>query len=263
MALDKRDAFPVAGKALDLASLQKWAGPGGRVRALPITAADGLPVAAYYVQHPHSRGVVLFIGGSGNQVDAPIQILGPRTAARHLDLAVFSYYQSGEAVPTVSQARAKTRAVYAAIKAMRSPAAENVYVIGHSAGGWFALDLAAQEDIRGLALVGAETTPAEVIRRTYAPWANFVVIRPDKDAEQLDASRYAPQVRAPTLLVTSRQDEAVPAVVATELLALLPAATSKHLVALDGVTHGRYFLSDDFWQQFDTFFLAGKVHPPA
>ena len=144
---------------------------------------------------------------------------------------------------------------------MRSPAAKTVYVLGHSSGGWFALDLAAQESIQGLALAGAETTPMEVIRRTYAPWASLLVLRPDDDVRQLDASRYAPQVRAPTLLVTSRQDEAVPAVVGAELLALLPAATPKHLVVLDGVAHGRYFLSEEFWQQFDAFFPAGNVHP--
>lgn len=55
-------------------------------------------------------------------------------------------------------------------------------------------------------------------------------------------------------MVTSRQDEAVPVAVGQKLFGLLSAATPKHLVILEGVSHGRYFLSDEFWKQFAEFF---------
>ncbi len=253
VGLDKKDAFPVAGAPLQLPALQTLSGPDGTVRPLPVSA-NGHPVTAYYVRHPNARGVLIFFGGSGNQVDAAIKGFSGRTAALGLDLAVFSYYQQGEPVPTVTQVRAEARAVYDAVKAMHTPASRSVYLLGHSLGGWFALDVAASEKVRGLALAGAETTPAEVIRRTDAPWADLVAIRPDADARQLDASRYAPRVHAPALVVTSHQDEAVPAVVGQELFVMLPATTPKRLVVLDGVTHGRYFLSDKFWAEFSDFF---------
>lgn len=199
--------------------------------------------------------MLLFFGGSGNEIEAPLKILGKRTEALGLDLVLFSYYQQGEERPSVTTVRAEAKAVYAAVRALPSPAARSIYLLGYSLGGWFALDVAESENkVHGLALVGAETTPAEVIHRTDAPWANVVAIRPDEDARQLDASLYAPQVRVQTLVVTSRQDEAVPAAVGQELCGLLPVATPKHLVILEGVTHGRYFLSDEFWQQFTDFF---------
>ena len=228
---------------------------------LHVAVVGGHPVTAYYVQHPKSRGILLFFGGSGNEIEAPLKVLGKRTETLGLDLVVFSYYQQGEERPSVATARAEAKAVYAAVRALPTPAARSVYLLGYSLGGWFALDVAASENnLSGLALVGAETTPAEVIHRTDAPWANVVAIRPDADAKQLDASLDTPQDHVRTLVVTSRQDEAVPAIVGQELFGLLPAATPKHLVILEGVTHGRYFLSDEFWQEFADFFRLPASH---
>ena len=253
VGLSKRDAFPVASQPQALSSLQALVDPGSEVRPLQVSVS-GHPVTAYYVRHQKARGVLLFFGGSGNEIEAPLKVLGKRTTALGLDLVVFSYYQQGEELPSVASVRAQARAVCAAVQALHTPASRSIYLLGYSLGGWFALDVAASENVRGLALVGAETTPAEVIHQTYAPWANVVAIRPDADAKQLDASLYAPQVRAQTLVVTSRQDEAVPVAVGQKLFEMLPAATPKHLVVLEGVSHGRYFLSDDFWKQFTEFF---------
>ncbi len=255
VGLSNKDAFPVASQPQALSSLQALVDRDSEVRPLQVAVVGGHPVTAYYVQHPRSRGVLLFFGGSGNEIEAPLKVLGKRTQTLGLDLVVFSYYQQGEARPSVTTVRAEAKAVYAAVQALPLPAARSIYLLGYSLGGWFALDVAASENnARGLALVGAETTPAEVIHRTDAPWANVVAIRPDADARQLDASLYAAQVHVRTLVVTSRQDEAVPAAVGQEVFGMLPIATPKHLVILEGVTHGRYFLSDEFWKQFADFF---------
>ena len=243
VGLGKKDAFPVAGKPSDLPSLQALVDHHGTVHPLQV-AVGGHPVTAYYVRHPGAHGVFIFFGGSGNEIEAPLKVLGKRTDALGLDLAVFSYYQQREEIPSVAMARAEARAVHDA----------------YSLGGWFALDVAAGEDVRGLTLAGAETTPAEVIHRTDAPWANVVAIRPDADARQLDASLYAPRVQTRTMVVTSRQDEAVPTAVGQELFGLLPASTPKRLVVLEGVSHGRYFLSDEFWRQFVGFFGLKENH---
>ena len=45
----------------------------------------------------------------------------------------------------------------------------------------------------------------------------------------------------------------MPASVGQEVYGLLPATTPKNLVVLEGVTHGRYFLSDEFWREFAAF----------
>ena len=253
VGLHKNDAFPVASQPLNLALLHTQISPGSEVRSLRVSVSDR-PVSAYYVRHSGAHGVLIFFGGSGNQVDNAIRGFDARTRALGLDLVVFSYYEQGEAVPTVAEVRERSRAIYSAVRSLRTPAAKSIYLLGHSLGGWFALDVAAREPVRGLALAGAETTPAEVIHRTDAPWANLVAIRPDEDARQLDASLYAPHVRARTLVCTSNADEAVPAVVGHEVFEMLPAPTLKRLIVLESVTHGRYFLSDEFWQQFAEFF---------
>ena len=244
--ITKDDAFPVPGKAFSVPALQALAGSDGVVT--PLAVAGGHPLTAYAVRHPGARGVLLVCGGSGNQVDVAIKGFTRRAAAAGLDLVVFSYFQAGQPVPSVADVRAGVRAVYAATRGMGTPAAASVYVLGHSSGGWFAMDLAAGEPVTGLILAGAETTPADVIRHTYAPWANLVPIVADADAAQLDASRYAPRVRAPTLVVTSTGDRDVPAAVGREVFALLPADAPKRLVVLDGVAHGGYFVSDAFWR---------------
>ena len=250
--LGKRDAFPVARETPGLPALRAHLEPGGTIRPLAVSA-NGCPVEAYYEHHAGARGVLLFVGGSGNELEAPLKNLGSHTAALGLDLVVFSYYRPGEEVPSVAQVQTEAKAVFEAVRALRTPASRSIYLVGYSLGGWFALDLAASEDVRGLTLVGAETTPAEVIRKTDAPWASLVAIRPDDDARQLDASLYAPRVHAKTLVVTSRQDRDVPASVGREVYGLLPATTPKNFVVLEGVTHGRYFLSDEFWREFAAF----------
>ena len=263
VVIGKKDAFPVPGKPMSLPTLQALADRNSEV--LPLCAsAGGRAVTAYYVRHPNARGVLIFFGGSGNQVDAAIKGLSGRTAGLGLDLVVFAYYQQGEAIPSVAQARAEAKAVYESVAAMKTLASRSIYLLGHSLGGWFALDVATSEHVRGLALAGAETTPAEDIRATDFPWANLVVIRPDADTRALDAALYAPRLQTPTLVVTSHQDEAVPAAIGQKIFAMIPAATPKRFVALEGVTHGRYFLSDEFWQQFANFFhlsSAAKPHP--
>ena len=251
--IDRHDAFPVAGPALDAASLRASAGPGSEVRPLEVSANNRW-LTAYYVRHARARGVLIFFGGSGNEVAATIKVLGPRTARLGLDLVAFSYYQQGEEVPSVAQVRAEAAALYATVKRMDTPATRSVYLVGYSLGGWFALDVAASDDVRGLELFGAEPTPAAVSRMDDAPRANFVPLRTDVDARQLDASHYAAHVRAKTLVVTSRQDEAVPATVGQEVYDLIPSTTPKRLLVLDGTTHGRYFLSDEFWRQFGEFY---------
>ena len=262
VVIRKKDAFPVPGKLLSLSALQTLADRDGKVQSLRVSAG-GRPVTAYYLRHPNARGVLIFFGGSGNQVDAAIKGLGARTASFGLDLVVFAYYQQGEEIPSVAQARAEAKAVYTAVEAMHPPAAKSVYLLGHSLGGWFALDVASSENVRGLVLAGAETTPAEDIRATDFPWANLVVIRPDADTRALDASLYAPHLQTPTLVVTSRQDEAVPAAIGQKIFGMIPATTPKRFVALEGVTHGRYFLSDAFWRQFADFFRLPSTsnHP--
>ena len=96
-------------------------------------------------------------------------------------------------------------------------------------------------------------------RSSTAPRARLEAIRPDEDAKQLNASLYASQVRSRTLVVTSNQDEAVPAAVGQEVFGLLPPATPKRLIVLGGVAHGRYFLSEEFWRQFAEFFGLGST----
>ncbi len=258
--LGKRDAFPLASQTPDLPALRARLEPGSTIRPLAVSA-NGRGVEAYYEHHARARGVLLFVGGSGNEIQAPLQNLGSRTAALGLDLVVFSYYRPGEDVPSVAQVRAEAKAVFEAVRALHTPESRSIYLAGYSLGGWFALDLAASEEVRGLTLVGAETTPTEVIRKTDAPWASLVAIRPDDDARQLDASLYAPHVRARTLVVTSHQDRDVPASVGQEVYGLMPATTPKNLVVLEGVTHGRYFLSNEFWRQFSVFFDLPPVGP--
>ena len=147
-------------------------GRDGRRGWSPLPAvADGRPVAAYYVRHPGARGVLLVCGGerqtrsTSPSRDSP----GGRRLAG-LDLAVFSYYQEGEPVPSVAAVRGQDAG---GLRGRGGP--------GHAGGGGgvraraqqrrggFAMDLAAAEPVRGLVLVGAETTPADVIHLTYGP----------------------------------------------------------------------------------------------
>lgn len=134
VAIDKRDAFPVAAKPLTRHSLQTLPSPNSTLRPLRVSV-DGRAVTAYYLGHPSPQGVLIFFGGSGNEVEASLRIVGEHAAKLGLDLVAFSYYQEGEEIPTVATVRAKAKAVYAAVETMHTPAVKSVYLLGHSLGG--------------------------------------------------------------------------------------------------------------------------------
>ena len=207
--LTKNDVFPVPAKQIDRSAGAMGDRSSGEISVVPAAAAER-QIKVYLLSVPKPSGVLLFLGGSGNDTEAQLRILGPAVASLGLNLMVFSYYIKGESVPTVTEVRAIARSVYKAAVCDQGDPARRVFVMGHSVGAWLALDLAASVPVAGLELVGAETTAVEDIRATLS-WARLAGIRANADVAQLDSRLYAPHVTVRTLVVTSEKDRDVPA----------------------------------------------------
>ena len=257
--LHKTDSFPLPAKFIDLDVARDSLRGVGDVSELPVQAA-GRAVHAYVLRVPNSRGVLIFYGGSGNDTFAQLRALAHPVAALGLDLVVFSYYVVGDSVPSSSEAKKVCHAVYAAASAIHGVPSTRTFVVGHSLGAWLALDVASSEPVAGLVLVGAGTKPPDIIRATIF-LSHFVRIVPDSDQRQMDASLYAPKITSPTLVVTSRKDEAVPVALSKRVFAELPAGTERQFLVLQEPTHGRYFRDTGLWQATREFFHLPLAAP--
>ena len=255
--LSKNDAFPVPAKVINLSTASIVPKSIGDIVAVPVTVG-GRNVRAYRLRIPNSTGVLLFFGGSGNDTESQLRVLGPTVASLGLDLVTFSYYVEGESVPTVTEARAIAKAVYAATAGKQSNPEQSIYLVGHSLGAWFALDVASSMPASGLTIVGAGTTATEVIRATSS-WARLASIQADDDAAQLDSKLFAPKVNVRSLVVTSDKDTDVPTSISKKVFQQLPESLDKQFLVLQDASHATYFRDAKLWDTVKSFFKL----PPA
>ena len=250
--LSKNDAFPSPARVINLSGAPIVPKSLGDIVAVPITVG-ARSVQAYRLRTANSTGVLLFFGGSGNDTESQLRVLGPSVAALGLDLVVFSYYVEGESVPTVSEARVIGRAVYAATAGRQAASEQRVFLMGHSLGAWFALDVASNLPVAGLAVVGAATTATDVIRATSF-WARLANIQADEDSAQLNSQLFAPKVTVRSLVVTSEKDTDVPASISKTVFQQLPMSLDKQLLVLQDASHATYFRDAGLWDAVKTFF---------
>ena len=256
--VDRTDLLPAPDRPIDPAALADLSKDHAAIEPLAVTA-DGHPIPAYYAAADHPRGVVILIGGTGNDAEALLRATLPETRRLNLDFVTFSYYLDEKTPPDLAEIRAASRAVYDAVATRAAPAKEPIYLLGQGVGSWFALNLAEQVPARALILASVGTTVAETFGQHYLPMSIhspvniFVRYGDDEDLAELDAMKEARGLTLPTLIVTSDADDEIAPALTKRVYSAMPYDTVKQFVLLDNVEHDGYLASDRFWDAVAVF----------
>ena len=220
-----------------------------------LTLAKPLAGGAYRIRIPAAHGTAIFFGGNGNEMEPVIKLLAPRAVQLGLNFVILNYWTSGQPQPdTLSTTQAVNRLIDQVIKDSNTP----VCVVGHSLGAWFALQAAQRPDLTGAVLAAVGTTPSDLSIAQAGIWRPFLWhSAEDESLRSLDGVALAMKAVTPTLVVTSSDDEAIPAELSKKVFAALPPALPQQLLVLHGVSHGGYLRNDQFWQAAASYLCRG------
>lgn len=152
---------------------------------------------------PHAgRKALLYFGGNAEDVSASLASFS--TAFPHHAIYLLHYrgYGGSSGRPTEELLHADARAMFDKVRGEHP----DIALVGRSLGSGVAVRLAAERPASRLILV----TPYDSIEAIAAgqfPWFPIRWLMTDK----FESSRYAPQVRIPTLILQAEHDEVIPA----------------------------------------------------
>jgi uncharacterized protein len=206
---------------------------------VPLTAADGTRLSAWFLPNDGVEYVILLLHGNAGNISHRLE-----KARVFLDLGVsvllldYRGYGESEGKPDEPGTYQDARAAYRYLTATRGIPAERVLVYGESLGTGVAVELAATATVGGVVLEAGYTSLADVGQRIFwfLPGVRWLV------KNRYDSRRKIGRLNAPLLLLHSRQDEVFPFRHAARLYAAAP--EPKRLVELKGRHADGFFTSE-------------------
>lgn len=180
-----------------------------------------------------SRQAVIYFGGNAEDVSASLPQLSAAFPDHALYLLHYRGYGGSSGKPTEAALFADALALYDQVKAQHP----EVTVIGRSLGSGPAVHLAGERAVARLVLVTPYDSIAELAAQQF-PMFPVKWLLTDK----FETFRYAPRVKAPTLIIAAAQDEVIPPA-STRMLATRFAPGVARSVTIHGVGHNT--ISDD------------------
>ncbi|MCB1916182.1 MAG: alpha/beta hydrolase [Rhodocyclaceae bacterium] len=182
------------------------AGIGLAFEAETIVTEDGVRLAAWFVPAKASAPVVLFCHGNAGNISHRLDSI----ALFHrlgLSVLIFDYrgYGESEGAPDEQGTYRDAHAAWRHLREARGVPADDIIVFGRSLGAAVAAWLAARERPRAVILESAFTSAA-ALGAEYYPWLPVDRLL----RHRYDTLAQVAEVRAPLLVVHSRDDEIVP-----------------------------------------------------
>ncbi|MHC4995113.1 MAG: alpha/beta hydrolase [Planctomycetota bacterium] len=217
---------------------------------ITIESSDGVPLQAFFLSHPESKRVVLFLHGNGGNV---YQRLDYARQLRRLELNVLllSYRGYGKSGGEHTE-EGVYRDAESALDYLRDahgfdyPA---MFIMGRSLGSAVAVHVAQHKPLAGLILVSPLATGREVVRDMGLGWIGWVAGNP------FDTLNKIPNVLCPTLFVHGDQDRLIPIAQGQKLFEACPDPKSFQVVR--GANHDdvMHRWSWRFWRMIERFLL--------
>lgn len=191
-------------------------------------------IAVFASTIPHDGpDALLYLGGNSEEVSYSLP--GLRAAFPHTAIYALHYrsFSGTEGEPSESSLFGDAIALHDLIRERHS----RIVVIGSSLGTGIATYLAGNRPVARLILV----TPYDSLANVFADKLRLLPVRLLM-RDQFEAWRYARQVSAPTLLITAGDDEMIPHVRTTQLLAQFRPGIAREVV-VPGVSHNAIYQS--------------------
>jgi fermentation-respiration switch protein FrsA (DUF1100 family) len=206
-----------------------------------LKTGDGNKIHGWFIKNRASKKVVLLFHGNGGNISHRLPML---RLLHGLPASVFIIdyhgYGRSEGRPSEQNLYLDGGAAYDYLIRQKKYSASSIILYGSSLGGAVAVDLAAQEKVGGVILESTFTSARDMARRmsVFYRWP-IVWIRSRFDSlEKIDS------IKAPLLVIHSKEDEMVPYQMA---LALYERATEpKRLLLLERGGHNDFIMTAEF-----------------
>jgi pimeloyl-ACP methyl ester carboxylesterase len=183
------------------------ASPGGAALTLPLRSHG--PRVLVSVRERPGRAAIVYYGGNAEDVAANLPAFEKAFARHSLYLLHYRGYGGSEGSPTEANLYSDALALFD-YAARRHP---RVIVVGRSLGSGLAVHVASVRRAARLVLVTPYASIVGIAADQY-PWAPVSLILQDR----YESFRYAPRVRAPTLVIVADADELIPRASSEQLL---------------------------------------------
>ena len=219
-------------------------------REVRFGTADGMTLHGWYLPAPSSRGVLLFCHGNAGNISHRLDSL----AIFHdlgLEVLIFDYrgYGLSEGNPEEAGLYRDAQAAMDYLLKERDIDPQRIVVFGRSLGGALAARLAADHPVKGLILESAFTSAADMGAEIYPFYPARLLTRLNYPT-RADLQR----VRAPVLIIHSRDDEIVSFAHSQRLLEAAPGKSS--FLELRGGHNDGFLVSREAYQAGLEGFLA-------
>lgn len=211
---------------------------------------DEVLLHGWFIPRPGAHRAVLFLHGNAGNVShrrESIEIF------HQLGLAVFIFdyrgYGQSSGTPSETGLYRDARAAWRQLTRDRGYAAADILIFGRSLGGAVAARLAAEVTPAGLILESTFSSARDFAHRVFPLLSRLVFLRYDFNAAQALG-----RVRAPLLVMHSRDDEIIPFELGRGLYAA--ASEPKHFVELHGDHNTGFIVSRPAYDQTLADFLA-------
>lgn len=205
------------------------AGTAATTLDFKVTDAD-LVVTARQMASPNA---ILYFGGNAEDVSSNLQSFSAAFPAHAIYLLHYRGYGGSTGSPTEKAIQSDALALFDHVR-KKHP---NVMVIGRSLGSGVAVQVASQRPVSRLVLVTPYNSLQELAVRQF-PYFPVKWLLTDK----FESGEYAPQVTAPTLLVTAKHDEVIPMWSSRQLFARFKQGSARFEI-LPGTSHNTVSMS--------------------
>lgn len=172
-----------------------------------LTAADGVKINGWFIDHKHANKVILYFHGNGGNLSHRVDIIR-LLRALPADLFLIDYhgYGNSEGVPSEKNLYLDAEAAYRYLIEEKRYLPSQIIVMGSSLGGAVATHLAANKRVGGLILQRTFTSaPAMAGRMNFFYRWPIVWIR-----SKFNTLKEIVKVTDPVFIVHSKKDEMIP-----------------------------------------------------
>lgn len=217
---------------------------------IDLKTPDGLTLNAWYIPNHHAEKSILFCHGNAGSLSSRIDTIN-LLHEMGFSLFIFDYRGYGISEGTASEQGcyidSETALAYM-VDELRIPQ-ENIIIWGRSLGGPIAAYIAARGDFYATVLESTFTSIRDMAVHKFKILPTFIMTR-----FRFPTVEYVKQIKSPTLIVHSPDDEIIPYYMGERLFEA--ASSPKKFLALRGSHNCCYFDSIDIYKKGVLDFLS-------
>lgn len=227
--------FPVKGLVGDPGSI------GLKFEDIYLKAADGVKLNAWYLDNKAAKKVILLLHGNGGNISHRLDMISVLHALpANVFIIDYHGYGNSEGEPNEQRLYLAAKAAYKYLVEQKKYQPDKIIVMGSSLGGAVAAYLAVEEEVGGLILQRTFTSAKDMAVLLNPLYRKpFVWLR-----SSFDNLGLIKKVKAPKLIIHSKEDEVIPYTMSERLFAR--AEEPKELLLLDRGGHNDIYMTREY-----------------